>query len=194
MSTTTPSPQQMQDNLLAQVGKHWGIALTLGIVSLIIGLIALIWPAATIVVIAILLAIWLLVSGVFEIVRAFGHGLSGGMRALLLITGVLSIFVGILAFRSAFEAVEILSIFIGIAFLFRGFGALFTGIESKDGRGWNIFGGIVMLIGGIVVLTWPGMSLVTLAWVCGIWLIVIGIFEIVAAFGIRSRAKKLLGA
>ena len=72
MSTTTPSPQQMQDNLLAQVGKHWGIALTLGIVSLIIGLIALIWPAATIVVIAILLAIWLLVSGVFEIVAAFG--------------------------------------------------------------------------------------------------------------------------
>ena len=68
------------------------------------------------------------------------------------------------------------------------------GIESKNGRGWNIFGGIVMLIGGIVVLTWPGMSLVTLAWVCGIWLIVIGIFEIVAAFRIRSMAKKLASA
>lgn len=194
MSTTAPSPQQMQDNLLAQLGKHWGVALVLGIVSLIIGIVALVWPAATIVVIAILLAIWLLVSGVFEIVRAFGHGLSGGMRALLLITGVLSIFVGILAFRSAFEAVEILSIFIGIAFLFRGFGALFTGIESKDGRGWNIFGGIIMLIGGIVVLTWPGMSLVTLAWVCGIWLIVIGIFEIIAAFRIRSMHNKLASA
>jgi uncharacterized membrane protein HdeD (DUF308 family) len=184
----------MEENVLGEIGKHWGIALLLGIVSLVIGIIALVWPVATIVVIAILLAIWLLVSGVFEIIRAFSHGLSGGMRALLLITGVLSIFVGILAFRSAFEAVEILSIFIGIAFLFRGFGALFMGIESKDGRGWNIFGGIVMLIGGIVVLTWPGMSLATLAWVCGIWLIVIGIFEIVASFRIRSMAKKLASA
>ena len=191
MSTATQSPQQKEDNVLAEIGKHWGVALVLGIVSLVIGIIAVAWPAATIVVIAILLAIWLLVSGIFEIIRAFGHGLSGGMRALLLITGVLSIFVGILAFRSAFEAVEILSIFIGIAFLFRGFGALFMGIESKNGRGWNIFGGIVMLIGGIVVLTWPGMSLVTLAWVSGIWLVVIGIFEIVAAFRIRSMHNKL---
>ena len=44
------------------------------------------WPGATVIVIAVLVAIWLLVSGVFEIVRAFAHGLSGGMRALLLIT------------------------------------------------------------------------------------------------------------
>ena len=85
----------------------------------------------------------------------------------------------------------ILAIFIGIAFLFRGFGTLFLGAEQKEGRGWNIFGGIVMLIGGLVILVWPGISLVTLAWVTGIWLIVTGIFEIIAAFRLRSAAKAL---
>lgn len=174
---------------MGAIGRHWGLVLTLGIVSVVIGIIALVWPAKTIVVLAFLLAIWLIVTGIFSIVRGFAHGLSGGMRALIIITGVLSIILGLLALRGVFQAVEILAIFVAIAFLFQGFGALFTSAEQKQGRGWNIFAGIVMLIGGIVILVWPGISLVTLAWVAGIWLIVGGIFEIVAAFRLRSLAK-----
>jgi uncharacterized membrane protein HdeD (DUF308 family) len=165
------------------------VLLFLGITSVIIGIIALVWPGATILVIAVLLAIWLVVSGIFQIIRGFSRGLSGGMRALLLISGILSLFLGIFMFTGIWRAVELLAIFIGIAFLFRGFGSLFMAAEQKEGRGWNIFGGIIMLIGGLVVLTWPGISLVTLAWVTGIWLIVSGIFEIIAAFRLKSMHK-----
>lgn len=177
-------------NALGQIGRNWWVLLLLGIISLGVGVIALVWPGASIVIIAILLAIWLLISGIFQVVRAFAHGLSGGMRTLLIITGIISIVLGLFMFRSHFQAVEILAIFIGIAFLFRGFGALFVGAEEKSGRGWNIFGGIVMLIGGVVVLVWPGISLVTLAWITGIWLIIIGIFEIVSSFSLKSAAKR----
>lgn len=187
--TTVDQGPDVSETSLEAIGRHWGILLFLGIVSVVVGVIALVWPAATVVVVAVLLACWLLVSGVFEIIRGFGTGLSGGMRALLFITGILSFILGLIMFRSAFQAVEILAIFIGIAFLFRGFGSLFMGAEQKVGRGWNIFGGIVMLIGGIVILGWPGISLVTLAWVTGIWLIVGGIFEIIASFRLRSFAK-----
>ncbi|MDP1877946.1 MAG: DUF308 domain-containing protein [Actinomycetota bacterium] len=189
MTTVDQGPADVSDNALGSIGSHWGIILFLGITSVIVGIIALVWPGATVLVIAILLAIWLIVSGIFEIVRGFSRGLSGGMRALLFITGILSVILGVIAFRSMFQAVEILAIFVGIMFLFRGFGALFMGAEQKEGRGWNIFGGIVMLIGGLVILVWPGISLVTLAWVAGIWLIVGGIFEIIAAFRVRSAFK-----
>lgn len=187
---TTVDQSAEAETALGAIGRHWGVLLFLGIVSVVVGVIAVAWPTATVVVIAVLLAIWLIVSGIFEIVRGLASGLSGGMRALLLITGMLSIILGLIAFRSAFQAVEILAIFIGIAFLFRGFGGVFLGAEVKENRGWNIFGGIVTLIGGIVVLTWPGLSLVTLAWVVGIWLIVGGIFEIIGAFRLRSFANK----
>ena len=93
-------------------------------------------------------------------------------------------------FRSAFQAVEILGILIGIAFLFRAFGAFFLAADDKEGRGWNIFFGIVLLIAGIVLLAWPIQSVVTLAWVIGIWLIVIGIFEIIGSFIVKSAGKK----
>ena len=78
-----------------------------------------------------------------------------------------------------------------LGILFRGFGSLFLGFDSREGRGWNIFFGIIMLIGGVVILVQPLISLVTLAWVVGIWLIVIGIYEIIAAFIVRSRTKAL---
>ena len=45
-----------------------------------------------------------------------------------------------------------------------------------------------MIIGGVVVLVWPGISLVTLTWVVGIWLIIIGIYEIIAAFSVKRMA------
>jgi uncharacterized membrane protein HdeD (DUF308 family) len=182
--------EDLERSAMAAIGEHWGVVLFLGITSIIIGIIAMVWPAATIVVIAILLAIWLIVTGIFQIIRGFGHGLSGGMRALLFIGGGLSLILGLIAIGGAFRAVEILAIFIGIAFLFRGFGSLFMAAEQKEGRGWNIFGGIIMLIGGFVVLLWPGISLVTLAWVTGIWLIVSGIFEVIAAFRLRGAAKR----
>jgi uncharacterized membrane protein HdeD (DUF308 family) len=58
------------------------------------------------------------------------------------------------------------------------------------GRGWAIFFGAISIIAGIVVLAWPFDSIVTLALVAGIWLIVIGVMEIVTGFGMRSDVKK----
>jgi uncharacterized membrane protein HdeD (DUF308 family) len=186
---TTVDPQ-LDESGLASIGKHWGLVLTLGIVSIIVGIMALVWPGATILVIAVLLAAYLIVSGIFQFVRGFSHGLSGGMRALLFISGALSLILGLIAISGVWRSVEILAIFIGIAFLFRGFGLLFESADADGGsRGWNIFGGILMLIGGFVVLLWPGISLVTLVWVTGIWLIVGGIFELIAAFKLRSLNK-----
>lgn len=181
--------EEPTDNIMAAIGRNWWVLLFAGILSLIVGVVALVWPGKTILVVAIVFAIWLIVSGIFSIVRGFAAGLTGGMRALFIITGILSLVLGIFAIRGEFQELYILSLFIGIGFLFRGFATLFLGLENKDGRGWNIFFGIVMLIGGLIVLIWPGISLVTLTWVVGIWLIVIGIYEIIASFNVKSVAK-----
>jgi len=66
------------------------------------------------------------------------------------------------------------------------------GFDSKEGRGWNIFFGIIMLVGGVVILVQPALALTTLAWVVGIWLVLIGLYEIIASFIVRSRTKDLV--
>jgi len=188
-SSETVIIEETPDNLMTAIGRNWWVLLFAGILSLAVGIVALVWPGKTVIVVAIVFAIWLIVSGIFSIVRGFAHGLTGGMRALFIITGILSLVLGIFAIRGEFQELYILSLFIGIGFLFRGFASLFLGFESKDGRGWNIFFGIVMILGGVVVLVWPGISLVTLTWVVGIWLIIIGIYEVVAAFGVKRMAN-----
>jgi uncharacterized membrane protein HdeD (DUF308 family) len=186
---------QLEAGAMSALGRNWWVLLFFGLISIVVGIFCVMQPETAIATLALLFAIWLIATGIFEIVRSFSSGLSGGMRALLIITGALSLIVGFVALRSFFEtdspllAGWILSIFIGISFLFRGFSVLFLGIESKGqaGRGWNIFAGIVILIGGMVILTVP-LSVVALAWVAGIWLIVIGIFEIVGSFMVKKAA------
>jgi len=152
------------------------------------------WPGKTVVVVAVILAIWLVISGIFEIIRGFGRGLSGGMRALLFIGGVLSLILGLFAFRgfvvedSPLDAVWLLALFVGINFIFSGIGQLFTAGEVKEGRGWNIFGGIVSLLLGIIILVVPG-DLALLAWVFGIFVVVSGIMLVISAFRVKSLAK-----
>lgn len=176
------------------ISKTWGVLLFLGLLSIVIGIVIMAWPGKTVVVVAVILAIWLVVSGIFEIVRGFGRGLSGGMRALLFIGGVLSLILGLFAFRgfvvedSPIDAVWLLALFVAINFIFSGIGQLFTAGEVKEGRGWNIFGGIVSLLLGIIILVVPG-DVVLLAWIFGIFVVISGIMLIVSAFRVKSLAK-----
>ena len=48
------------------------------------------------------------------------------------------------------------------------------------------FIGALSVAAGIIVIAWPGPSLVTLAIVLGVWLIIYGIMEITLAFRVRS--------
>lgn len=175
-------------NGLARVGRHWGLLLLFGILSVIVGVIALVWPGKTVLVFAIFFGAWLLVSGIFQVIEAFSRGLDGGSRAMYAISGVCGIILGLMCFRSAMQAAQIFALLLGLAWLIRGILTFVTGLTAKgaSGRGWVIFGGVVLFLGGVVILVWPAISLVTLAVVAGAWLIVFGLIEIFAAFQLRQ--------
>ena len=175
-------------DLVARVGRHWGWLLFFGIVNVLVGVLVLIWPGKTIVVIAVLFGIELIVEGIFQFVAAFAAGESGGMRVLYAILGVLSFVIGLYALRHIYVTVAALALLLGIYWIVYGVMELFGGLSGRgmSGRGWTIAMGILGIIAGIIVLMYPGISLVTLAVVLGIWLIILGIMWIFAAFQLRS--------
>jgi uncharacterized membrane protein HdeD (DUF308 family) len=194
MSTTNQASgmtSEQERGLITAIGRNWWVLLFVGIVSVVVGVLIMVRPAGSTWVLAILLAIYLFISGIFQLVRAFSPGLSGGIRALLIIGGAIGIILGAVMFRlSPEEKVELLGLFLGIWFLFAGVNALFNGAEIKEGRGWAIFSGIVYVIAGIVLVGFP-LAVATFVWVVGIWLVVLGLFEIISAFQVKSAARKL---
>jgi uncharacterized membrane protein HdeD (DUF308 family) len=75
-----------------------GGAIAVGILAVIVGIIALVWPGLTSLALLYIIAAWMIVSGITDIAGAFVGGLSGGHRVWLVILGLLSIVVGIVFF------------------------------------------------------------------------------------------------
>ena len=148
----------------------WKSTLLSGVLSVILGILILVWPGISILVTAVLLGAWLLVSGIAQVAFAFSLHVSAGGRILLFLSGAASLILALLAFRQLGNAVWLLAIWIGVGFIFRGVATTVSAISDPDmpGRGWDIFFGVISLIAGIVVMASPLESLGTLALVIGI--------------------------
>jgi uncharacterized membrane protein HdeD (DUF308 family) len=184
MSATTETFDDK--DALAELGRSWSLLLFLGVITFLLGLALMIFTKQSLVVLAVLFGVYLLVSGVFQVVQSFSQK---DHRAILAISGMLSIVLAIFAFKSFLNSVTLLAIFIGIAWLFRGITELIVGLQSKgqEGRGWMITGGILGILGAIVIFVWPA-SIGVLVWITGIMLVVLGISEIVGAFQVKKAA------
>jgi uncharacterized membrane protein HdeD (DUF308 family) len=160
-----------------------------------VGVAVLIWPGQSIVVAAALFGSYLLASGIAQVVGAFTVYTSPASRVLLFISGAVSIALGVVAFRDFDNgaAVWLLTLWIGVGFIFQGVSEAVLAISHKElpERGWYIFVGVLTVIAGAVVLVWPISSIVVLAIVAGVWLVVIGTTQIVWALSARSTAKKV---
>ena len=176
------------------VQRLWTSVMVSGLLAVILGVVILVWPGPSILVAAVLFGVYLLVSGIAQVFSAFGLPVSAGARILLFISGAASVVLAVLAFRHFGEgyAVLLLAIWIAVGFMFRGVAttAMAIGDRAFPGRGWAILSGVISIIASIVVLAWPFDSIVIMALVVGIWLIIIGVMEMVAGFGMRSDAKK----
>jgi uncharacterized membrane protein HdeD (DUF308 family) len=185
---TSPSGTDAAD-VVAALGRHWGWTLAFGLVALVTGLLVLVWPGRTVVVVAVLFGIELIFAGIYRFVAALASDdETGGTRVLLALLGVLSFIVGLYALRHILVSIAALALLLGIFWIVNGFVEVFTALSHKGmpARGWTIFTGALSVVAGIVVMSAPGISLVTLAVVLGIWLMILGVLQIVLAFRLRS--------
>jgi len=176
-------------DLMARIGRHWGWVLAFGIITFLIGIAALVWPDRTLVVVAVLFGIQLIVMGIFRFAAAFAaEDVTGGTRVLYALLGVLSLIIGLYAVRHVLVTLLALALLLGIFWIVSGAVELFTAVSQREmpNRGWNAVMGIISVLAGIVLLVYPGISLVVLAVVVSVWLLIFGIMQISLAFRIRS--------
>jgi uncharacterized membrane protein HdeD (DUF308 family) len=105
--------------------------LLLALVDLAAGVIALVWPKPTALVLVIVVAAWALVGGFFEIFAAFQSRETAGARALFIIGGLVSILFGVLLFARPGVGAVTLALLFGLFALIYGVSQITMGIELR---------------------------------------------------------------
>jgi uncharacterized membrane protein HdeD (DUF308 family) len=105
----------------ARGGESWVLLILEGVVYLAAGVIAILWPAITLVALVWIVAIWAIVSGALMLTAAFGLNLDYG-RWWLALGGIASTIFGILLIIEPFIGAVVLILWIGAYALV--FGAL----------------------------------------------------------------------
>ena len=170
----------------------WQAAMLLGALTLILGIIVTAHPTGSLNVLAVLIGILLILSGIFHLIRVFDA--REPHRIWLGIAGLLFIVIGVVLIRHLHLTRSLIGLIVGITWIVQGLAALIGGIGGgvREGRAWWIVFGLVSLIAGIVVAATPASSLTVLAVLLGIWFIIMGIFEIIGGFILRHAVHREL--
>lgn len=171
----------------------WQTVLLTGIASLILGVLVLVWPGASLQAAGVLFGLYLVVSGVLQLAAAFGTHRTTSLRVLAFISGAVSILLGLFCFRGPLQSVLLLALWIGIGWMFRGITEIVAAVHdpAMPARGWHIFLGAVTVVAGIVLIDSPVESATVLMLVGGWWLVVVGVVEIVTSVRLRGRARHI---
>jgi len=194
MTSSMDSAADQAHGMMQDLAAHWGLVVVLGIISIVLGVLAIGYPGATVITVAIFFAAWLFVTGIYEVIVSFTRDGDTAMRVFHAIIGVLSVIVGFALLRSPFQSVEVMIFVLGIFWLVQGIMTFAAAFSVKQGRNWGIAMGILGILAGIVILTYPISSAVILAQIGGIWLVILGIMQIVAGYQLRKARTAMASA
>jgi uncharacterized membrane protein HdeD (DUF308 family) len=181
---TSPS-----DVLSAVLARNWWAIAIRGVLGIVVGVVAFIMPAATMLALVLLFAAYVLVDGVFSIVAAVRAARQRDRWGLLVLEGLADIAAGaiavvwpgitVLAFVLLVAAWALVSGILMLAAAFR--------LNLNHGRWWLVLGGIASVVYGVLLVVAPLIGAVVLTWWFGAYALVFGVALLVLSFRLRAR-------
>jgi uncharacterized membrane protein HdeD (DUF308 family) len=192
MASPDPVPADPETGSPAPAAHSTTPTIVAGAVSVLVGVVVLVWPDVSVVVLAWLFGIQLIVAGILQLVAAFWRDDGVAARVLLGLAGAFSILVGLLCLRGPLQTAVLLGLLVGATWVVTGIIGIVhaIGVGHDHGRGWGIASGILSTIGGAIVLLYPGASILVLTWLVGIVLLVTGLVVLVQGFTARRSGRR----
>jgi uncharacterized membrane protein HdeD (DUF308 family) len=177
----------------SQLASHsWGVAIIRGVLSIILGLIAFIFPGIALLALIFVFGIYALLDGITALAWSFQEMRSGSLRWIaLLLEGLAGIAIGILAFAWPRETAVVLLYLVAIWAVVTGVMEIATALFSRTGEGpeWLLaLAGLISVLFGIFLFTRPLLGLLAVLWSLGIYAIIFGVLLIVRAFQFRPHS------
>ena len=177
---------------IEELGHRWGGYFVLGALLLVLGIFAASYAYYTTVA-SVLVFGWVLIfAGVLLGVMSVTSGKWSGFL-LSLAAGILSAITGVMLLRAPLSGAATLTLliatFLGVAGIFRVVSSLALQFPNW---GWSLLSGIVSIVlGGLLVGSWPQISLWFLGFYVGIDLIVHGFSWCMFALSVRSLSREI---
>ncbi|MEN3308555.1 MAG: hypothetical protein V7603_4757 [Micromonosporaceae bacterium] len=150
----------------------WLLALR-GIIAIVFGFLALLWPGITVIALAVLFGAFVLVDGVGMLVSFFRRRVGGRYRGAHLVAGVGGVVAGILTLLWPGITVLALMVLIGAWAIVIGGLEIVAATEGRSEWYEGLIGGL-SIVAGVLILLRPGISALAMAQVIGVFAIIIG--------------------
>jgi uncharacterized membrane protein HdeD (DUF308 family) len=170
--------------------QNWWLFTLRGVLGIIFGILALIFPGPTILSLVLLFSAYMLVDGIFGIISAVRAIRRKEDRwGLLIFEGLLDIPTGAVAFL--WPGLTVVAFVWLIAAWAIVSGGLMTAagfrLNIEHGRWWLVLGGLLSLAYGVLLIITPLIGAVVLTWWLGAYALVFGVALVIFSLKLRSR-------
>ena len=171
------------------LSNTWWTLVLRGAAALLFGILALIWPGVTLVLLIALFAAYAILGGAAALVGAWSNRAEPGWWLPLLL-GVISVAAGVIAmFYPGLTALALVLV-IGVNAIFSGVLDVSMAIRLRkeiEGEWLLVLSGIVSVLFGAFVLVAPGAGALALLWLIAVYAIGSGVLLLALGFQLRSR-------
>lgn len=170
------------------LGKYWWAVLIRGVLAVVFGIVAIVWPGETLLILVTLFGAYAFVDGIFSIVAAVRAAVRHVHWLALLAEGILGIIIGVITFfHPALTAIAVLY-FIAAWAIITGVLELFAAIRLRQELGGEmllVLSGIASIVLGVLLAIFPRTGTVTVVWIIGIYALIFGVLLIGLSFRLR---------
>jgi uncharacterized membrane protein HdeD (DUF308 family) len=180
--------------MLAFMTQNWWVIALRGLLAVLFGLAALIWPGPTVLVLVALFAGYAIVDGVFNLGALFLWGAAQQRRWAMILEGIIGIVAGVLALIWPEISVLIFVYLIAVWGVVTGIFEIIASIWLRQKMAGEIFlglTGVLSLLLGVLLLFQPQAGVVGLAWIIGAYALIFGVLMIVLGFRLRSWGNNM---
>jgi uncharacterized membrane protein HdeD (DUF308 family) len=178
--------------IASAAGRAWPGVLLCALGMIALGIMLLVWPAAALTLVAVLIGAAVLVAGLVKLFEAFtASNHSGGMRAGYIAIGLLAVLAGSYLLLHHALSLFLLAFVTGVFFIAHGVADIGAAISGHiPGRTLRAVLGVLSVAAGIVMVVWPAISLVLLLTVVAAWLLAYGLVLGGLAYSLRKASKE----
>lgn len=178
------------------IGGMWKLIMTRGIVLVLVGIILLIFPTATLTTLIFIMGLYWLVDGIITMYNSILSRKINPNWSWGIFTGAIGIIAGILVlakpFSSAVLTTSFLMWFLGIVAVINGITGLLAGIRLQrhhNSEKSMIWGGIFSIIFGFMLISSPYVSALIVIKIIGAFALFAGLITIALASRVKKKAE-----